>query len=58
MFGSDGPSSSGGFGNADDMFSRFASHFGGFGSMFGGSPFSNMHREAPNPNGPEDGADI
>lgn len=58
MFGSDGPSSSSGFGDADDMFSRFASHFGRFGSMFGGSPFGSMHRSAPDPNSPEDGADI
>lgn len=47
------------FREADDVFSTFASHFG-FGGMhgFGGSPFSNAAREAPNPNGPEDGADI
>ena len=61
MMGSGGQSS--GFGNfrdQDDIFSHFTSHFGGFGGMpgFGGDPFGAHTREAPDPNGPEDGADV
>ena len=59
MMGSGGQSA--GFGNfrgATDMFSDFTSHFG-FGGMHGfGSPFGHQTREAPDPNGPEDGADV
>lgn len=50
----------GDFRDQDDVFSHFASHFGGFGSMpgFGHDPFGTYAHEAPDPNSPEDGADI
>ena len=61
MMGNGGQSS--GFGNfreADDIFSKFASQFGGFGGMHGfrNSTFSSYTNQAPDPNGPEDGADV
>lgn len=61
MMGNGGQSS--GFGNfreADDIFSKFASQFGGFGGMHGfrDSAFSSYTNQAPDPNGPEDGADV
>ena len=61
MMGNGGQSS--GFGNfreADDIFSKFASQFGSFGGMHGfrNSAFSSYANQAPDPNGPEDGADI
>ena len=56
MFGSSGSTSA-----DDDMMSRFASQFGRFGfgfeDMFGGSPFGRT-RSTPDPNSPEDGADV
>ena len=61
MMGSGGQSSGfGDFRDQDDVFSHFASHFGGFGGMpgFGHDPFGTHTREAPDPNGPEDGADV
>lgn len=61
MMGNGGQSSGfGDFRDKDDIFSHFTGHFGGFGGMpgFGGDPFGAHTREAPDPNGPEDGADV